>query len=201
MVEDHLQAKTFKKSLLFLSTETVMLHSVEGPQMVTICFYLGYTVIQTGFQSLAQYLTAQGYNSAELYTTTWGTGNLIDGPLCYHSKEVILRLRKFVEAVLVYTGASHVNVIGHSMGVTLARKVLKGGSAKDHKDGVYNIGDSLAPYVKSFVGLAGGNLGLANCVASSVIPTCGDVDGFYPGLTILSGPSTFLHNLNQNGGK
>ena len=150
---------------------------------------------------MAQYLTSEGYNSAELYTTTWGSADYINGVDNYHSKEFVLRLRKFVEVVLAYTGAPQVNVIGHSMGVTLARKVLKGGSAKDHKDGVYNIGDSLAPYVKSFVGLAGGNLGLANCVASSVIPTCGDVDGFYPGLTILSGPSTFLHNLNQNGGK
>lgn len=41
-------------------------------------------------------------------------------------------LRAFVEAVIAYTGAPQVNIISHSMGVTLARKVIKGGSAQDH---------------------------------------------------------------------
>ena len=39
-----------------------------------------------------------------------------------------MKARKFIEAVLEYTKAEKVNVIAHSMGVTLSRGALKGGS-------------------------------------------------------------------------
>ena len=52
-------------------------------------------------------------------------------------------MRKFVEAVLVYTKAPKVIVIGHSMGVTLGRKVIKGGNVVDHVAGNYSLGPSL----------------------------------------------------------
>jgi len=39
-------------------------------------------------------------------------------------------LRAFTEAVLNYTGAEKINVISHSMGVTLSRRVIKGGIVK-----------------------------------------------------------------------
>ena len=37
-------------------------------------------------------------------------------------------LRNFVEAVIDYTQANKVSIISHSMGVTLGRKVVQGGS-------------------------------------------------------------------------
>jgi len=36
--------------------------------------------------------------------------------------------RAFVEAVLQYTKADKVHIVGHSMGVTIGRKVAKGGA-------------------------------------------------------------------------
>jgi len=42
-----------------------------------------------------------------------------------------------VEAVLAYTKASQVTLIGHSMGVTLGRRVAQGGTAQDDKAGTY----------------------------------------------------------------
>ena len=42
-------------------------------------------------------------------------------------------LRAFIEAVLTYTKADKVDVISHSMGVTLARKAIQGGNSKDHR--------------------------------------------------------------------
>jgi hypothetical protein len=54
--------------------------------------------------------------------------------------------------------------------------------------------------VKSFIGIAGGNLGLVSCHGASVIPTCSDVDGFNPGLLSTSGPSKYLAELNNGGG-
>lgn len=72
-----------------------------------------------------------------MYTTTWGPANPNQASNNSHIKEYVLRLRAFVEAVIKYTGAPKVNIIGHSMGVTLGRKVIKGGIATDHSAGTY----------------------------------------------------------------
>jgi triacylglycerol lipase len=42
--------------------------------------------------------------------------------------------------VIQYTKAKQIIVIGHSMGVTLARKIIKGGKATDHIEGEYDVG-------------------------------------------------------------
>jgi triacylglycerol lipase len=85
------------------------------------------------------------------------------------------------------------------MGVTLGRKVIKGGSGVDHIVGVYNVGESLANKVKSFVGLAGGNYGLTQCYKASIV-ACNNIDGFNPGDLPSSGPAKYLNDLNINGG-
>jgi triacylglycerol lipase len=162
-------------------------------------FNLGYKYWQTGFRSLATYLLGKGYTKAELYTTTWGNGNDSNASNVYHSREAVTKMRKFLEAVLAYTGAKQIVVIGHSMGVSIGRRIVKGGSTTDHVSGTYSLGASLAPYVKTFVGLAGANLGLTACY-SPVFPTCSSVDGFFPGATATQGPSTYLKQL-QNDGK
>lgn len=160
----------------------------------------GYAAWQTGFRSLATYLIAQGWDKSELYTTTWGTADPNQAQNNYHSKKTVMQLRAFVEAVLAYTKAKEVYVIGHSMGVSLGRRVIKGGEATDHFEGTYNVGPSLASKVKVFVGLAGANYGLTSCYSTSILPTCGKVDGFFPGALPSSGPSKFLNDLNINGG-
>lgn len=40
-------------------------------------------------------------------------------------------MRAFVEAVLAYTGSPQVSIVTHSMGVTIGRKIIKGGKAQD----------------------------------------------------------------------
>jgi len=85
------------------------------------------------------------------------------------------------------------------MGVTLGRKIAQGGSAFDI-DGNYSVGPSLKNQIKSFIGIAGGNLGLTACFGQYLIPTCSDVDGFNPGASVVSNPSKYLHYLNTNAG-
>ena len=111
-----------------------------------------------------------------------------------------MRMRVFLEAVLEYTQAPKIIVIGHSMGVTIGRAIVKGGTSVDHAAGTYDIGPSLSDKVSVFVGLAGANLGLTACFNGQLIPTCSAVDGFNPGSLPTSGPSKFLTELNNKGG-
>ena len=57
------------------------------------------------------------------------------------------------------------HIIAHSMGVGLARKAIKGGSAHDHSAGNYTIGNSIRDRINTFIGIAGMNLGLGPCLA------------------------------------
>jgi len=103
------------------------------------------------------------------------------------------------EAVLEYTGADHVNVVSHSMGVTLSRKAIKGGMGWDGlAGGYYDLGRPLTDKVDTFVGIAGANQGLASCFkAGPTNPTSGITNGFYPGIAPGGiGQSWFLQNLN-----
>lgn len=69
------------------------------------------------------------------------------------------------------------------MGVTLARKIIKGGLANDElAGGKYDLGESLTKRIQVFVGLAGANYGLSSCYTSGTsLPTCGMTNGFFPG--------------------
>lgn len=155
----------------------------------------------TGWRSSIEYFKTQGYTSAEIYTTTWGPANVAFASQQYHSKAYLTRVRAFIQAVKAYTGATKVDIVTHSMGVTMARKAIKGGAASDSlAGGSYNLGSSLTSSVDTFVGIAGANRGLTNCYLSGpTTPTCGSTNGFYPGYLIgVFGPygvSTFLVDL------
>jgi len=133
-----------------------------------------------GWNASVAYFQSQGYSNAELYGTTWGPADSLQAGNQEHSRANVLFVRHFLESVLAYTGASKIDVISHSMGVTLARKAILGGSAKD-AGGSYQVGSALTGSVDTFVGIAGANLGLSACFSTATVPTCGDLDGFYPG--------------------
>lgn len=162
---------------------------------------LGYASPYTGFRSSIEYFKSQGYTSAELYATTWGPANGAFASQQYHSKANETRLRAFIQAVKAYTGATKVDIVAHSMGVTLARKAIKGGAGNDAADGgSYNLGSALTTSVDTFVGISGANRGLTSCYFSGpTTPGCGSTNGFYPGYLIgFSGPygvSSFLVDL------
>ncbi|HNH83639.1 MAG TPA: lipase family protein [Acidobacteriota bacterium] len=154
---------------------------------------------QSGWSASVDYFLSQGYKTSELYATTWGPANAAYSAYQYHSKTNLTRIRKFIEAVLAYTGAAKVDIISHSMGVTLGRKAVKGGSASDLLEGgSYDLGPSLTSKVDTFVGIAGANWGLVSCYQTGgSTPTCASTNGLYPGYAIGPwGLSSILSDLN-----
>lgn len=164
---------------------------------------LGYNSAETGWTSSIQYFKSQGYTSAELYATTWGPANALLASNQYHSKDNLTRIRAFIQAVKAYTGATKVDIVTHSMGVTLARKAIIGGSAYDSSaGGNYSLGAALTSSIDTFVGIAGANRGLVACYNTGpTTPTCSDINGLYPGYLIgITGPydvSSILVDMNS----
>ncbi len=167
---------------------------------------VGSSLPQSGWSDSIAYFKSAGYSDAELYATTWGPASAASSANQYHSRAHLTRIRAFIEAVLDYTGASKVDIIAHSMGVTLARKAIKGGSAHDAADGGwYNLGSSLTSEIDAFVGIAGANQGLVSCYQTGpTTPTCGSTNGLYPGYLYWGlgpyGVSDMLVDLNSTSG-
>lgn len=157
-----------------------------------------------GWDAQIRFYLGAGYSPAELYATTWGPADPSDAAEQSHSSPYLKRLRAFIEAVLDYTGAEHIDVIAHSMGVTLARKVIIGGVGLDDEFGRYDLGPPLTERIDTFVGIAGANRGLAGCAVARQIETCNENDGFYPGGFSWGFPirrSDFLRDLDRQPGR
>lgn len=68
------------------------------------------------------------------------------------------------------------------MGVTLGRKMIQGGEVIEPDGNKCNIGPPLTTKVDTYLGIAGGNRGIANCDPTPEIPTCNPSNGFFPGV-------------------
>jgi hypothetical protein len=155
-----------------------------------------------GWTASTDHFLASGYRQAELYATTWGSADPTQSGLQTHSRDNVLRVRRFIEAVLGYTGAERIDIISHSMGVTLSRRAVLGGTAYD-ANGEYDIGEPLTDRVDGFIGIAGGNRGIASCYLNPLLPTCDAITGFFPGHYIngvIVEESRFLAELNAQSG-
>jgi pimeloyl-ACP methyl ester carboxylesterase len=134
-------------------TPVIFLHGNNDTPFATACNPFGY------IHGMAQFFADHGYAASEL----WGLG--YQGDQCdlganptnrsagAHSTVAnIPDLRRFVHAVLHYTGARQVDIVGHSLGVTLARAWLR----TDH---AFHL-------VRRVVAIDGPNHGIINCSPS-----------------------------------
>ena len=146
-------------------------------------------------QAFAQFFADGGYSTSEL----WGIG--YEGDQCDLPQDQTRRssidhtnaanvpdLRRFVAAVLKFTGASEVDIVAHSLGVTIAREWIRQ--------------DDAARTVRRFVAIDGPNHGIINCSPNVLnywqAPALG---GFTPQSEVcveLGSPNTpFLKLLNK----
>lgn len=123
-------------------------------------------------------LKAAGYNDCELFGITWlSPTEQANQQLNFHTATKAAMIRDFITAVKAYTGKSKVDILAHSMGVTVALHGITFG----------NLWGS----VGTFVNVAGGLRGLSSCLsvgfANPAFTTCGSQNlfdsntfGFWP---------------------
>ncbi|HEY2739374.1 MAG TPA: lipase [Thermoanaerobaculia bacterium] len=140
----------------------------------------------TGVLSVYDQLKAAGYNDCEIFGLNWLSSSERGTPqLNYHQSSKAAMVRDFINAVKSYTGKSQVDIIAHSMGVTV---------------GIHGVDyGSLWGSVRKFIGISGGLRGLSSCYwagyANPAITTCGsqnvfdaNIFGFFPHLSPAYNP-------------
>ncbi len=170
-------------------TPVILLHGNNDTPYPTVCNPFG------AVASLGSYLLARGYAASEV----WALGyqgdqcDLVGDPLqrsgAAHSTVAnVADLRAFVGSVLAYTGAKRVDIVGHSLGATLARAWMR-------EDNAYHL-------VRRLVSIDGPNHGIVDCSPSPAnywqLPSLG---GFTPDSAICreygAADTPFLSWLNH----
>ena len=174
-------------------TPVIFVHGNNDTPFPTACNPYGRV------QALAQYLAENGYAASEL----WGVGyqgdqcDLAADPtrrssIAHTNAANVPDLRRFVRAVMEFTGAKRVDIVGHSLGVTIAREWMRQ--------------DEVRHLVRRFVAIDGPNHGIINCSPDPANywrePANG---GFTPASEVcqeLGSPDTpFLRLLNGRNGR
>ncbi len=113
-------------------------------------------------------------------------------------------MRRFIDAVIEYTGANEIDVISHSMGVTISYRAILGGWMKHHtKKGYlgsdtdqFYIGEPLGNIVHTYIAITGGFYGSPACILwpeATKWKICDAKLGFWPGRSgKLSDASLFI---------
>jgi pimeloyl-ACP methyl ester carboxylesterase len=107
----------------------------------------GNTASPSSWNNTINELYSRGYSSSEIYTPNWGSKSC---PTCNnHSGSEETPVRNAIINAVNNSCTGKIDIIGHSMGVTLAAQQI----------------DKLAAssYVDTFVGVAGAMLGLRSC--------------------------------------
>ena len=170
-------------------TPVILLHGNNDTPYPTACSPFG------DVQALADHLLANGYAASEVWALGY-QGDQCDlfadqtrrsGP-AHTTVANVPDLRNFVDAVLAYTGTKRVDIVGHSLGGTLAREWMR----QDH---THHLVDHL-------VAIDSPNHGIVNCSPNPLnyfqLP---DFGGFTPDSAVCreygAEDTPFLQALNK----
>jgi pimeloyl-ACP methyl ester carboxylesterase len=128
----------------------IFLHGNNDTPFATACNPLG------RMQAFAQFFLDHGYRPSEL----WGLGyqgdqcdlmqdNTLRSGISHTTAAAVPILRQFVQAVLDFTGAKRVDIVAHSLGVTVAREWM--------------LQDNAYGKVRALVAIEGPNHGIIDC--------------------------------------
>lgn len=161
-----------------------------------VIFIHGNSDSAAGWKGSIETFSKNGYKPSEMYAMTWGPQNPLASGQQYHSEKYLEEVRAFIQAVKEYTGAEKVDVIGHSMGVTLARKAIEGGDGFDSQTHQkFDLGKPMTDSVDTFVGIAGANHGLASALwTGDFVPTTNTQDGLHPASKFLADINAVNHD-------
>jgi pimeloyl-ACP methyl ester carboxylesterase len=170
-------------------TPVIFLHGNNDTPFPTLCNGLG------KIHDLAQAFVDRGYSPSEV----WGLGyqgdqcDLAASPtnrsaVAHTTAANVDDLARFVKAVLEYTGAKRVDIVGHSLGGTLAREWMR-------RDNAYHV-------VRHLVTIASPHHGIIDCSPSPLNYFALDaLGGFNPGSAICvelgAADTPFLTRLNR----
>lgn len=127
----------------------------------------------TGVASVYDAFRSAGYNDCELFGVNWLSSSERGLPqFNYHKPSKAELIADFLWDVMAYTGSTQVDVVSHSLGVTM---------------GLYAVeDDGLWSRVRRFVAIAGGMRGLVSCYyvgyANAYYPTCGSQNYYNSGI-------------------
>ena len=170
-------------------TPVIFLHGNNDTPFPTACNPLGRV------QAFAQNLADRGYVTSELWALGYqgdqcnlGADQTNRSRIAHTVAANVPDLSRFVQAVLAYTGAKEVDIVGHSLGVPLAREWMR-------QENAYRL-------VRRLVAIDGPNHGIINCSPNPAnyfqAPAAG---GFTPNAEVckeFGSPDTpFLKRLNR----
>ncbi|MFL5353048.1 hypothetical protein [Archangium sp.] len=172
-----MEKKRLSSTVRFLSVVAVALiaASADAACRDAVVLVHGNTGSPSDFNATYNELIARGYVSGEIFSVNWGSKTCA---ACNdHSGTEETPVRDAINQALSHSCTGKIDVIGHSMGVTLAIKEL------------LDLG--VSSRVDAFVGIAGGYRGLWSCGTypyNMVTSTCG-----YWGLSVSS---PFLNGIS-----
>ncbi|MEM1177410.1 MAG: lipase [Acidobacteriota bacterium] len=145
----------------------------------------------TGAASVYDTFRADGYSDCELFGVNWLSPAERAAPqLNYHRPSKADLIADFLDDVLAYTGSSQVDVVSHSLGVTLSLYAIE-------EDNAWGS-------VRRFIGIAGALRGLSSCWAvgpgNPLFPTCGSQNVFNSDIFGLHPHSWFSWNPRMGNG-
>jgi pimeloyl-ACP methyl ester carboxylesterase len=131
----------------------IFLHGNNDTPFPTACNPLGRV------QAFAQFFLDHGYQPSELWALGYqgdqcdlAKDNTRRSDISHTTAAAVPLLRHFVQAVLDFTGAKRVDIVAHSLGVTVAREWM--------------LQDNAYRKVRAFVAIDGPNHGIVDCSPS-----------------------------------